>query len=139
MLNQYAFISKSLPLPTKRISYDYIIRVRRHKIIISFLNLVNVPEDSNYDVIEEDLNSPNALNAEGDQHSVENDQGNVIENPYYGGCDDLNQDTPVINVMENPYYGELDAGEDGVDETRISVIENPYYGEIDDLSIVEEK
>ena len=62
----------------------------------------------------------------------------MIENPYYGDCDDLNQDTPVINVMENPYYGELDEGEDGVDETTISAIENPYYGEVDNLSIEEE-
>ena len=119
--------------------YNYSIRVRRQTTIIYFLNLVNVPEDSHYDVIEEDSNTPNALNAEDGQNGVENDQNNVIENPYYGGCDELNPERPVINVMENPYYGELDAGEDGVDETRISVIENPYYGEIDDLSIVEEK
>ena len=78
------------------------------------------------------------MNVEGDQNSVENGRSNVIENPYYGGCDDLNPDTPVINVMENPYYGELDDEEDRADETRISVVENPYYGEIEDLAIVEE-
>ena len=79
-------------------------------------------------------NNPNALSVEDDRNA----QSNVIQNPYYGSCDDLNQGSPVINVMENPYYGELDDGGDEVDNTRISVVENPYYGEIDDLGIIEE-
>ena len=121
-----------------RISYIHTIPILRYKIDIYFLNAVNGADDSNYDVIEEDSNNPNTLNVEENRNNIEKNQNDVIENPYYGGCDDLNQDTPVINVMENPYYGELDEGEDEVDETRISVIENPYYGEIDNLSIEKE-
>ena len=89
-------------------------------------------------MIEEDLPNQNALRVEDDRNSLETDQNSVIENPYYGGCDELNTGRPVINVMENPYYGELDDGEDEVDEAMISVVENPYYGEIEHLNNVEE-
>ena len=94
-------------------------------------------DESNYDEIEDIPNQPTVLNNQKDSSGLQPDLSSVIENPYYGGEDELNIDDIAtnVNVLDNPYYGELDG--DG-DEDNINVMENPYYGGVDDIISVEE-
>lgn len=65
---------------------------------------------------------------------------NLVENPYYGGEEDLTGTESTLNVgynhsgtkmiaEENPYYEGL---EDDTDHDIKNVIENPYYGGVID-------
>ena len=77
-------------------------------------------DDSNYDEIKDIPNQPTLLN--NDASDMQDNRDGVVDNPYYGGVDDLNTDdvTTNVNVLDNPYYGELE--EDG-DEDKVNVID----------------
>ena len=77
------------------------------------------------------------MNNQKDSSGLQPDLSSVIENPYYGGEDELNIDDIAtnVNVLDNPYYGELDG--DG-DEENSNVMDNPYDGDVDDMISVQE-
>ena len=59
-----------------------------------------------------------------DNAEEENDESNVIQNPYYEEDNDISPTSSAINVIDNPYYG---GPENDGDEARIKVLDNPYY------------